>query len=745
MAFAFFRRRQKMVISIMAVLMILFVVGPTAVQRLASRNSSDVSLGTIRGGEITYRDRENAETQIFMLDFLRLRDPEFTRLTWGNGDQAALAYALLLKEAEQHDDIQVGRGDVDDYLEQVGLVENDYQGHVSQLRTRNIPEKYFRSAVAQWLTVRQLYTEAAVIAPPTETEMEVYYRDLNEKIKLRLVRIPAERFLNEVEEPDDEAIKTVFRNFKDMPAGAYSPQNPFGFGYRQPDRVRILALLVREDVLERATAPADKDLLDYYLRHESEFTKDFPADGGDQASAQPASGPPTETMSFAEAKPLIVAKLKPEAVDAKLDQLVGRVRALVRQFGEDSLTREGNVYRQARQAMVLSAGRFLETKLRDVDIVDLPLQEAVAMLAEQAGVSGICYPWGVQGLGELDPAVKVTIKAETPTLGEVLEIIAEQLDWPARHWALCRDMGDVLFSVADGDDGIDFFPIRALETGLIDIWQCRQDPLLGACFTPSRQPLMNIAFSVGPLAAARDATPLAAVGVEGATMLSIGAQPGQVVWRVAQAVPAHSLEGDEPTEELKKQVVADLRLAKAFALARQYAQELLERSDEDGLAAVAEAEGLEAIETDFFARRTKVSPKSEIILMARMTGRFDADTRASFMLARPMDYATTRLQELELPTLADHVEFVRQAFSLAPQDGEEVPIEKVVPMQAIGQVLILKRMDYMPAYREQFEETGRGELAQELMAIRIWLAQQTWFTLANIQGRLDYYEPTPKG
>jgi len=739
MAFAFFRRRQKMVIAIMAGLMILFVVGPTAVQRLASRNPSDVTLGTIRGGKVTYRDRENAERQIQMLEFLRLRDPEFTRLTMGNGDQAPLAYALLLKEAQQHEDIRIGRQDVDDYLQQIGLVGDDYQGYVSQLRARNIPEKYFRSAVARWLKVRQLYAEAAVVAPPTETEMEIYYRDLHEQVKLRMVRIPAERFLGEVEEPDEETIRKQFRDFRDVPAGAYSPQNPFGFGYRQPERVNILALLVRADVLERATEPSEKDLLDYYLRHESEFTKAPPT------ASQPASEDSTGPVGFAEAKPQIIAKLKPEAVKAKLDQLVRRVRALVRQFSEDPLVGQEDIYRRARQGMVLPAERLLAIRMHDVNMVDLPLQEAVARLAERAGIMGICYPWGPQEAGELDPSVKVTVKAGAITLGEALARIAEQLDWPARHWALCRDMGDVLFSVAVEQDGIDFFPIRVYESGLIDRRQCRRDPLLGACFTSSGRPLAEIAFNVGPLAAARKVRPLAAVGVEGATMQSIGSQPGAVVWRVAEALAAQRPEGDEPTGEVRKQVITDLKRTKAFALAQQYARELLERSDGESLAALAEAEGLEVVETDFFGRRMKVWPRSEMVLRARSSGRFDAETLASALLARPLDYATTRLPQLPLPTLADYIKFVRQAFTLVPQDGEDPPSETVAAMQSIGEVLILKRLDYRPAYREKFQETGREELAQELMAIRFWMAQQTWFTLANIQGRLDYYELSPQG
>ncbi|MFW6065737.1 MAG: hypothetical protein ACOC9S_02860, partial [Planctomycetota bacterium] len=60
MAFAFFRRRQKLVIIIMAVLMVAFLVGFQGLQQLVSGNRGERTLGTSRWGELVNRDLERA-------------------------------------------------------------------------------------------------------------------------------------------------------------------------------------------------------------------------------------------------------------------------------------------------------------------------------------------------------------------------------------------------------------------------------------------------------------------------------------------------------------------------------------------------------------------------------------------------------------------------------------------------------------------------------------------------------------
>ncbi|MFO7909135.1 MAG: hypothetical protein R6U42_03735 [Halomonas sp.] len=72
MAFAFFRRRQKLVIIIMAVLMVAFLVGFQGLQQLVSGTRGEQTVGKSRFGELVNRDLERANSDINLLNAMGL-------------------------------------------------------------------------------------------------------------------------------------------------------------------------------------------------------------------------------------------------------------------------------------------------------------------------------------------------------------------------------------------------------------------------------------------------------------------------------------------------------------------------------------------------------------------------------------------------------------------------------------------------------------------------------------------------
>ena len=74
MAFAFFRRRQKMVIIIMAVLMVSFLIGFQGFQTLFAKKPGERVLGRTTQGEIRVRDTEMARSDLDVVSMTGLGD-----------------------------------------------------------------------------------------------------------------------------------------------------------------------------------------------------------------------------------------------------------------------------------------------------------------------------------------------------------------------------------------------------------------------------------------------------------------------------------------------------------------------------------------------------------------------------------------------------------------------------------------------------------------------------------------------
>src|SRR5690554_5472185 len=100
MAFAFFRRRQKMVIIIMVVLMVAFLIGFRGFEIIFDRKIEKQSIGETRHGSIRYADIYSAEHDLNILANIGLARPmgqsysyvpgsiEFQMITSRNNDPA---------------------------------------------------------------------------------------------------------------------------------------------------------------------------------------------------------------------------------------------------------------------------------------------------------------------------------------------------------------------------------------------------------------------------------------------------------------------------------------------------------------------------------------------------------------------------------------------------------------------------------------------------------------------------------
>ncbi len=267
MALGFFRRRQKMVIIIMVVLMVSFLLGGYGISTFFQSDPSKSSRGETRFGALTLGEEITAEADIAVLRAIGLGSDLYRAQQWpmemaflevvrgARDSEAVRTYALLLKEADASG-VVVGKQDVDEFFRSLGCVdESTYRSRISALRSgeRGWTEQFIRGAAASWLRIFKAYTEAEVDCPPSETELQVTWRDIKEEIDLRAVRFTASDFVKGLQDPNQDVVSKQFEIYRTVYANESQQPTQMGFGYRQPGRAMVQYMLLSGEAIGRVT------------------------------------------------------------------------------------------------------------------------------------------------------------------------------------------------------------------------------------------------------------------------------------------------------------------------------------------------------------------------------------------------------------------------------------------------------------------------------------------------------------
>ncbi len=769
MAFRFFRRRQKMVIIIMVALMVSFLVGIQGMEMFFGGGGGDSTVGASRFGDVDITEVWTADRDRELVGKYLGRSLPIRAASIG---EANLAFALLLKEAEANE-IIVSDADVDGFLASLGMDVKgaQYKALLSLLKSNEAEttEKRFRAAITRWLTVSRTFGLAMPGSPPSKPELTLMCRDLGEMIDLRVLKVPAEEFTEGIPEPLDADVTTQFDKYKDQAPKSYTKENPFGFGYKQPDRVRLEYLLASEDVVQRVTRPADRRMRQYYREHTSEFVKEVPIPSTKPVVEQPTTAPATQPetrkvqKTYAESREEIAAILSQEAVQRKLDDVVARVEELAAEHGS---------FPAVIAAMKGSADDVLSRKI-DVQIRAQRLDQAVASLARSAQLTSICYPWNAGGDVSVDPGVRVTLKAKGTTLAAALAEITEQVfeaaptvtveddkdKKPARpavvptlKWATCELFPDVLFATG-GPADLDMFPLSAGATGLVDRAGLGDVELLRNSYTSQSpqgaRPLSAVAFTAKSFDLPPRVASMIKVGETGQPMYVMGDRAGRLAWTLVEAVPAHAPEA--LTDVLRKEVVDDLKIVRAFDLAGKRADELAAAAKEKGLEAVAKDAKKETELTGLFSRKSLalMAPNGmslpapghmlvheKVAWMRQMANYFRGQPLAPGIIWSQVGAAN-------LPTEEAREAFFATAFSLAPEDVQPpYPAEPravgVAPVEADRTVLVLERSSFRPLVVNEYEKQARVLVGQLLRGFQQDRIRDAWFDFDQIVKRTGF-------
>jgi len=367
-----FRRNNKKVMAVVVIVIMVGFIGGSALTSLLQSNRGRLGDVIAYLGDKTKIKREDLLSARQELDILRmlradvlLKSQDLQGVILGEllfADQRASA-ALInrLKQTIRQEQYEISEKQINDIyrrqappdiywhclqheaqLAGISLPEADVSKLLAQIipqlfegatysqvigsimSQRRIPQGQILATLGKLLAVLQ-YAHMVCSSEDVTTQQIMHTASLEEEgTNVEFVRFDSGVFAEGRDEPDAAKMAEHFDKYKKSFAGAANDENPYGFGYRLPDRVRLEYMAVKlDDVQTIVTPPTQDEMGEHYNRNkEQSFTEQVQSDPNDPNSL-------TERVkSYAEVADSISEQLLKSKINAKTEAILQDAKAL---------------------------------------------------------------------------------------------------------------------------------------------------------------------------------------------------------------------------------------------------------------------------------------------------------------------------------------------------------------------------------------------------------------------------------
>jgi len=318
MPFEVFRRHQRKLLAIFAIMAMFGFVVSDSLPRLLNSNPGgrDQKVAELYGksvyqSQLNEMARQRNRANLFVSGLVQF----MSREVFGGLKQRDLVDAMILQHEADRLNIpataEIGR----EWLKHTfGSRMNGELFNVLFSRFSNeVSEEHLLADIAnqaRLLNVRRL------LGYPVVRPYDVYssYRDQNERVGAKIVEIPVDSFLSKVSEPAASEVQALYDKSKDvLPDPAR--ETP---GFKIPRRVQLEILSLDGNALARGLRDkvTEAELRSYYENHKSEFEvpSELPAD---LFADQPDLTPPI-IQGFSEVRGMLAPRLAEEKAQSEI-------------------------------------------------------------------------------------------------------------------------------------------------------------------------------------------------------------------------------------------------------------------------------------------------------------------------------------------------------------------------------------------------------------------------------------------
>ncbi len=289
-------------------------------------------MGGLLLSELVFRQNRDAGVvdmarQTIQRNRYRISDQQLSQMFEGHNVPGDLFWILLTEEARAAG-IRVPNEEVGKLLEGVipQLFKSSYAQVMPSIMNRfNAPEERILTTFGKLLAVLQYAQIISSGENVTTSQIKHMASGESESLNAELVQFKASYFTNKDEIPPEETVAAQFNKYKANFPGAVSEANPFGFGYRLPDRVQFDYIALKlPDVASIAKPVTEEEAEQYYQQNrERQFTQKVPQDPNDPNSPQV-----TQVKTYAEVADTIRSQLQRQRVMTRAEQILQDARNL---------------------------------------------------------------------------------------------------------------------------------------------------------------------------------------------------------------------------------------------------------------------------------------------------------------------------------------------------------------------------------------------------------------------------------
>ncbi len=209
------------------------------------------------------------------------------------------------------------------YSQLIGVLINRY----------GIPEKQFLELFSQLLAVWQYAQMICSNQDVTSSQIAQAVATSAESIDAELVEFNPTVFASSIENPASSIEQEHFDKYKKFSPSDVSEENPYGFGYKLPDRVQLEYIILRlDDVRTLVEAPTNQQKEDYYNRNREQlFTEQVPSDPND-----PNLPLNQRIKSYAEVADIISARLLKDKINSTANRIIQEAKTITEAGLEDT-------------------------------------------------------------------------------------------------------------------------------------------------------------------------------------------------------------------------------------------------------------------------------------------------------------------------------------------------------------------------------------------------------------------------
>ena len=368
--YRFIQKNNKKLLAVFAAFLMVVFILPSTMNQMGG--GGDPVLATIGDEELHASAFQQAEQEWRMLSELRAgpqtrfsaggRLPFTYLLGWNEMSEFELMqgqppvpvraitanprmYLLLQREAQRMG-IAIAEDRVNDIL-------------VNELAGMQPPDKQslerLRRAIANFMLVQVGFERASSVIKVSQPAVRHEMARRMQNVTVNLVEIPAAAYAEKAAAPTTQQLHAQFDKYKDTDPQV-TKDNPFGFGYRYPNRVKLQYITVpREDVRKMVEASKSEyewevEAQKYYLQNQSQF----PTTQGSEAEAPFSLAGPTTASTRSSTTQAARATTRPFAEvkdDAKSRVLIPEVERRATEIQTRITTIMGADYLAFRNAM----------------------------------------------------------------------------------------------------------------------------------------------------------------------------------------------------------------------------------------------------------------------------------------------------------------------------------------------------------------------------------------------------------